>query len=193
MKRTWLLALTALVAILGIGGAAVTMALFTAQAGPGNNEITAGTLQITADRDNGDMVPGPMFYIGPGGGLYPTGYWAPGDTQHRVLQVENTGSLDAYLKHLRASLDSGSRALADELQVKVTGDVAGNNILAQGTLGQFIDNDQPFIGGDIPAAVGDVVDLHFFVTLPLGADNSYQGMAAVASFSVYAEQQAHNP
>lgn len=192
MKRIWLLAIAA-VLVLSVAGGAVTLALFSAQAAPSNNQFMAGTLVIEANRDNGDTVPGPMYYIGPGGGLYPTGYWAPGDEHHRVLQVENTGSLDAWLKHVRASLDAGSRYLADKLEVKVTSDPAGMVVLAQGTLGQFIDADQPFMGGPISADVGDVIDLHFWVKLPLNADNSYQSLSAVASFSVYAEQKAHNP
>ena len=192
MKRLVALALSAVVLLTIIGGGA-TFALFTAQTTNTNSQITAGTLAITADRDNGDTVPGPMFYIGPGGGLMATGEWAPGDAYHRVLQVENTGSLAAWLKHVRASLDSGSRALADKLSVKVTTDAAGAQVVAQGTLGQFIDADQAFTGGPISADAGDVIDLHFWVMLPLNADNSYQGLSAVASFTVYAEQKAHNP
>lgn len=37
------------------------------------------------------------------------------------------------------------------------------------------------------------IDLHFWVGLPLDADNSYQNLSAVASFAVFAEQKAHNP
>jgi len=192
MKRLWPVALMALLLLAGIGGG-TTLALFTAQGASSSNQITAGTLQIAADRDNGDSVPGPMFYIGSGSGLQPTGLWAPGDEFRRVLQVENTGTLDAWLKQVRASLDSGSRALADKVAVKVTTDPAGSQVVAQGTLGQFIDADQAFLGGPIAAAVGDVIDLHFWVRLPLDADNSYQGLGSVVTFSVYAEQKAHNP
>jgi predicted ribosomally synthesized peptide with SipW-like signal peptide len=192
VKRTWLLAIMAAVLVAAVVSG-VTLALFSASTSPQQSQLTAGTLQITGDRDNGDQVPGPMFYIGPGGGLYETGLWAPGDEFHRVFQIENTGSLDAWLKHVRAALQSGSRPLADKLQVKVTADPGGLNVLAAGTLGQFIDGDMAFAGGPISADVGDVVDLHFWVSLPLNADNTYQNLSCVASFTVYAEQKAHNP
>lgn len=190
MKRFWLLAVAA-IAVVGVIGGGITFALFSASTGASSNQFVSGTLQISADRDNGDTVPGPMFYIGPGGGLYPTGYWAPGDSVDRVLQVENTGSLDAWLKTVRASLDSGSRYLADKLHVDVKLD--DGTVVATGTLGQFIDADQAFIGGPLSADVGDLVDLHFLVSLPRNADNTYQNLTAVASFTVYAEQKAHNP
>lgn len=191
MKRLWL-ALAAALLMVGLGGA-TTLALFTAQAPSVNNQFTAGTLMLTADRDNGDSVPGPMFYIGPGGGLMATGVWAPGDEFHRVLQVENTGTLDAMLKQVRATLESGNRYLADKLSVRVSTDAAGAHVVASGTLGQFLDADQAFTGGPIAADVGDVINLHFWVGLPLGADNSYQNQSSVVSFAVYAEQKAHNP
>jgi predicted ribosomally synthesized peptide with SipW-like signal peptide len=186
------LALAALMACVGTG---VTFAFFSASAGPSNNQITAGTLSLSANRDQGDTVPGPMFYIGPGGGIQPTGPWAPGDTVHRVLQIKNTGSLAGLLKSVRATLEPGSqRYLADKLQVKVTSDSAGNNILLQGTLGQFLDADQVF---PTPITINpfplSLISLHFWVTLPLNADNSYQNTTTVVDFSVYAEQKAHNP
>lgn len=192
MKPLWPLAVGAIVLLTAIGGG-VTLAVFTDKTPSHSNQITAGTLQIQGDRDNGDSVPGPLFYIGPGGGLKATGLWAPGDKYHRVLQVENTGTLDAWLKHVRARLDSGSRPLADKLTVQVTTDPAGANVLATGTLGQFIDADQNFAGGPLPANVGDVINLHFWVAFPLNADNSYQDLSAVVSFAVYAEQKVHNP
>lgn len=191
-KRIFVLVLAALTLVGAVTGG-LTFALFTASTPAAQNDWVAGTLAIESNRDQGDWIPGPMFYIGGAEGIHPTGFWAPGDTHHRVLQVENTGSLDAWLKHMRASLTSGSRDLADQLQVQVTTDPAGTNLVATGTLGQFIDGDQAFAGGSIAAAVGDVIDLHFWVTLPLATGNAYQGLSTEVSFSVYAEQMAHNP
>lgn len=191
MKRMLLAAMAVLMAAVA-AGAGVTYALFTASTGPANNQITAGTLEIESFRDNGDTVPGPMFYIGPGGGLFPTGHWAPGDEVHRVLQVENVGSLDGWLKHVRATLTAGDRSLADQLLVTVSTDPGKTNVIASGTLGDFIDADQTF-AAPISIDVWDLIDLHFFVKLPLSTSNSFQGQSAEVSFTVYAEQKRNNP
>lgn len=193
MKRISILFISIAIVAAMVGGG--TMALFSDAETSNNNEFTAGTLDLTADRVN-DTIPGPMFYTTedegqtPDGlpGLNPTGYWKPGDTHHRALQLENIGSIDGCLKHARASLTSGSRHLADKLQVRITTDADGNEVVASATLGQFIDSDQVFNPGPISIYVGDIVNLHFWVTLPSDADNSYQGENLVAGFSVYAEQ-----
>jgi predicted ribosomally synthesized peptide with SipW-like signal peptide len=183
------LAAAVAVAAVGVG---TTLAVFTAQAGPSGNQVTAGTVQIEATRDNGDTVPGPMFYIGPGGGLYGTGLWAPGDEVERVLDVENVGSLDAWLTGVTAQLEAGDMTLANLLQVKVTTDPAGTNVVASGTLGAFLASMQAFTP-PLSHDVGDVQQLHFFVELPLSAGNSYQGQSVQVGFTVHAEQKAHNP
>lgn len=199
LKRVWLLAAAAcLAAAIGVGGA--TMALFTAGTPNADNQFTAGTVAIDAQRDMGDGVPGPMYYLTTASGgnppnQYPTGYLAPGtggEFLHRVLQVENVGSLDAKLITLRGTLQSGSKYLADKLTLKVTTDPFGANVIASGTVGSFIDADQT-ISPAIELAPGDLANLHFWVEFPLNADNSYQGLTAVVRFTVYAEQLAHNP
>lgn len=200
MKRFWLLVTAAaVVAVMAVGGA--TMALFSAATPAADNQITAGTLALDAQRDQGDGVPGPMYYFDTSGGggtppnQYPTGYLAPGDGGeflHRVLQVENVGSLDAKLTKIRGSLQSGSKYLADKLELKVTTDPFGMDVIATGTVGSFIDADQA-IAPAIEAYVGDVINLHFWVEFPLDADNSYQGLDAVVTFTVYGEQLANNP
>ncbi|MFZ5814774.1 MAG: hypothetical protein ACOY93_05680 [Bacillota bacterium] len=197
MKRIWILAV-AFVVMAAVAGGGMTLALFSAQSATADQEFVAGTLAIEAHRDMGDGIPGPMFYIDAAGGgtdpnQYPTGLWAPGDEHHRILQVENIGSLDAKLTHLRASLQSGSMYLADKLDVTVTLDPAGTQVVAMGKLSDFINADQAFLGGPLPALVGDVINLHFFVSFPLDADNSYQGLSTVVTFTVYAEQLSNNP
>ncbi|HWI64579.1 MAG TPA: SipW-dependent-type signal peptide-containing protein [Symbiobacteriaceae bacterium] len=112
------------VGMMTLGVTAGTFALFSASAGPNNNQFTAGTLTLSAVRDQGDTIPGPMFYTTPDegdtptgvDGLYPTGPWAPGDSRVRVLLVRNTGSLDAWLTSVGADLASGSMYLADKLR-----------------------------------------------------------------------------
>ncbi|MDB4895567.1 MAG: hypothetical protein JWN15_1829, partial [Firmicutes bacterium] len=87
MRKQALLAIGA-AAIMAVGISAGSFALFSAQAGPSQAILTAGTVNLNSWRDQGDTIPGPMFYTtaaegatSPGGvpGLYPTGPWAPGD------------------------------------------------------------------------------------------------------------------
>jgi len=92
------------------GGA--TYALFTDSAQNTNNSFAAGTLDITAKKDD---VPntGPMFYTkSPDKGVVlggmPTGVWAPGDKHTRGLFLENEGSLKAVLKSLSISPTTSS-------------------------------------------------------------------------------------
>jgi predicted ribosomally synthesized peptide with SipW-like signal peptide len=202
--RAKLMLVAALVVVLGVS--AGTLALFSATSGAANNTFTSGTLSINSVRDQGDTVPGPMFYITPasgneggGNGLYPTGYWAPGDTNMRVLVVKNTGSLDAWMTGVRASMHAGSsRHLADKLQVKVTTDSAGTAVIASGTMGNFLDADQIFpsklsLNAAHPPLPAISKPLYFWVTLPLDADNSYQNETLVVDFTVYAVQKKNNP
>lgn len=112
------------VGMMTLGVTAGTFALFSASAGPNNNQFTAGTLTLDAYRDQGDTIPGPMFYTTPDegdtptgvDGLFPTGPWAPGDSKVRVLMLKNTGSLDAWLTSVGADLASGSMYLANKLR-----------------------------------------------------------------------------
>ena len=128
MKRIWILAV-AFVVMAAVAGGGMTLALFSDQSAVSDAQFVSGTLEIEANRDMGDGIPGPMYYITAAGGgtdpnQYPTGLWAPGDEHHRILQVENVGSLDAKLTHLRASLQSGSTYLAEKLNVVVATDPA---------------------------------------------------------------------
>lgn len=199
MKRIWLMALS-IVLIAALAGGGATLALYSATTNNQSSGFTAGTLQIDGQRDQGDSIPGPLFYVneaqgqvqGAFGAFLPTGDWAPGDTNHRVLQVENTGSLDGWLKSVRASLTTGHRTLADKLEVRITTDPDGNIIVASGTLGQFIDNTVNF-ASPISIDVSDVIDLHFWVTLPSDTNDTFQGQSLVAAFTVYADQKRNNP
>ncbi|PLT35578.1 hypothetical protein [Bacillus sp. V5-8f] len=101
---------------LSVGGA--TFALFTSSATNDGNSATAGTVNINVMRDNGDPVPGPMFYPD---SLDPLAYhpydaqdkkpsgesiggWAPGDTVVRDMFLGNSGSLTARLVGIRAKM-----------------------------------------------------------------------------------------
>jgi hypothetical protein len=140
MRRNMVLLLGAVLAALAIGVGA-TYALFSASIGPQEATFTAGTVRLDGYRA-GDIVDGPMFYItaeeganeaGVPGAL-PTGFWAPGDTVVRGLQVQNTGSLDAKLMTISAVI-TGDQALAEVLQVRIC-DVAdcSQSVFYEGTL-----------------------------------------------------------
>jgi predicted ribosomally synthesized peptide with SipW-like signal peptide len=195
--KLWLILSAVSVIVLGtLGG---TFALFSANASS-NNIFTSGTLTLTSYRDQGDTIPGPMFYTTPAegstgtqDGLLPTGYWAPGDTNHRVLIVKDTGSLDAWLTSVGASLDSGSMHLANALTYKVTTDAAGTSIIASGNLGALIAGPDATFTPKVSALVNIPKQLHFWVTLPLSADNSYQGETLRVTFHVNAVQKKNNP
>lgn len=100
---------------LAVGG--TTYAIFTSSASNSGNTITAGTINLDAKRDNGDYVPGPMFYpdaLDPDGNhpydvsqIAPSGEalggWAPGDKVTRTMILTNTGSLDAMVTGIKAT------------------------------------------------------------------------------------------
>lgn len=103
---------------LGAGIAGSTFALFSGSASNTGNSFTAGTLTMDVRRDNGDPVPGPMFYPD---SLDPLAYhpydqvdtapsgesiggWAPGDVVVRDMYLINTGTLTAKLTGIRAKV-----------------------------------------------------------------------------------------
>jgi spore coat-associated protein N len=103
-KKVALYAASSLLATsLVVGGA--SFALFKSSATNGPNLGTAGTVEITAKRND---VPnnGPMFYTesvaGAVGGM-PTGLWAPGDAHTRGLFLKNEGTLEAKLATITAT------------------------------------------------------------------------------------------
>lgn len=204
--KLWLSVGVAVMMALGIAGG--TLALFSDATASQDSTYTAGTLSLNSWRDQGDTVPGPMFYTTPsegattGGldGLLPTGYWAPGDTHMRVLLVRNTGSLDAWLVGVGADMAPGSsQYLAEKLTYKITTDGAGTNIVASGVLHDLITTDQLFPSKiahnatTLPVHMRPPKPFYFFVTLPLDADNSYQNLTLRVDFTVHAEQKANNP
>lgn len=199
MRRIWLMAM-AVVVIAALVGGLGTMALFSTSADV-SSTFTAGTVMLDGDRDEGDTVPGPMFYTTPEEGmttdgsdlegLRPTGYWAPGDTNTRVFQIENIGSLDAKLKSISATVQNDPNGLAPLLDVVVSTDPAGTQVVASGKLDTFAAG-KAFTSGPIELAVGDIANLWIAVSLPITTGDAYQAASFNAEFSVYAEQSANN-
>lgn len=218
--KLFLLVLTvALVAALA-GGA--TLALFTDTAANAGNAFTAGTVDIQADRDLGDPIPGPMFYTTiaegtavPGQGPYllnPTGVWWPGRTEARNLDVRNLGSLQVRLDRVSAEITSINGAppapedplaayFAGNMNVKIY--VAGqfvngqpSKVLYNGSLATLISGPQACVHKPLIAPFTGLwppmVQLVYEVTMDLDAGNDLQGIVPVVSFSVFAEQTKNN-
>lgn len=212
IKSKFYLAL-ALVIVMSLLAGGTTLALFTAQTPvlAEDNILTAGTLSLTSERDQGDRVPGPMFYVTPAQGAtpppnslpgtLPTGIWAPGDFHTRTLTVFNptsSSTMDAWLDSVQASVESGNSAMADKLWVEIyTPD--SNNVfvkVAEGWLTQFLAgpvNMRFTDGSRLPCYLSGNRQLQFKVTFDRSAGNDLQGQTLVVSFSVNGVQMVHNP
>lgn len=147
------LASTALGAAL-IGGG--TFALFTSEATNAGNTFTAGTLTIA------DVTGGAAFATSVN-----LANLAPGDHDSKTLTIENTGSLDAWVK-----IDS----------VTKTGDLFG------GATPVDITYDQGAVL--VPAHTSKAFNVGY--SFPLEADNSYQGDTGSVTFNVKAVQARNN-
>jgi predicted ribosomally synthesized peptide with SipW-like signal peptide len=217
-----------------VGG--TTYAIFTDSATNTSNTFTTGTINIEQKRDQGDSTPGPMFYTSisdtnttdPGkyaydvpksNNLYPyggeaIGGWAPGDTIERTLIVESTGSLEARLSSLSASVVSSYDIMDGSTLVRtitgVTSSSTGADLLAYN---EFMDNltvvitapgDVILYNGTISALLngyslpstllyplgrnGSETALEFTVSLHKDTDNDIQGKNIIFDFTVNAEQ-----
>lgn len=212
MKSKVLLSLIAGATASAIGMGA-TWALFSDSVGIEDGDFTAGTLCLTSDRNDGDPVPGPMFYITPSQGqtpsgtlgTLPTGLWAPGDTNTRTLTVSNPtscSSMNAWLTSVRANLSPDFvdqyAPLADKLQVVVKTPKGGgpDEIVATAPLSTFLAGPvaiQYPDGSKIPVHLSSNRHMKFEVHFDLNADNSYQDKTLVVDFTVNAEQMPNNP
>ncbi|MFZ5649993.1 MAG: hypothetical protein ACOY4I_03945 [Bacillota bacterium] len=215
MFRSKLYMALALVVIMSLLAGGSTLALFSAQSQLlDNNIMTSARLVITSDRDDGDTIPGPMFYVnqqqgesqGGAPAQYPTGLWAPGDSQVRNLIVRNMRSdgstLNAWLKRVTVTLNQGSDIdLADKLYVVITTSKPpyppqNDFVIARGTLREFMAGKELLYEVDnskVPQVLDSIRYLKFTVTFDRDAGNAYQGKNLVANFAVTAEQMIHNP
>jgi predicted ribosomally synthesized peptide with SipW-like signal peptide len=205
-KNLWLAMGTGLLAtVVGIGS---TLALFSDTEGE-DVTWTAGRLCLNVNRNDGDPIPGPMFYITPaqgatpGGvpGTFPTGLWAPGDTHQRTMTVENPAScssMNAWLDSVRATMHPGGYApMADKLLVTITTPKSGvETTVAQAPLSAFLAGPVPLQypdGSKVPLYLTSNRHLKFNVHFDIGADNSYQDKTLVVDFAVHATQMKNNP
>lgn len=212
MNKRILMALssTAAVAALSVG---TTLALFS-DSESGSGEFVAGNVCITAERNDGDTVPGPMFYIKneedgatPDGlsGIHETGLWAPGDSHTRTLTVNNPrecSTMDVYLTEVSARLTEGITdqyvEMADVLHVVVTARRDGVDIpVASGKLSDFLTKPvlmaYPPDGDKVLLKLTGNMHMTFTVTFDPNAGNDYQDKTLVVDFIVHAEQVKNNP
>lgn len=196
-----------------VGGA--TFALFTSNA-QNTSEGKAGTIVLTQERDQGDSIPGPMFYSAESDptGLFPydttknvpdappgaeaLGGWAPGDKATRAMNLYNKGSLDARVKKLKATINPlgiTSGVAYDQFIQKMNIKVmypAQSKTLYDGPLAGLLNGYvtiPSFIIAKNPSAAANIT---FEASLDLSADNSIQGKSFVFDFTFYAEQKRNN-
>jgi len=209
VKKQLILASSAVLAVaLGVG---TTLALFSDSTSSTNN-FTAGTLCITSERNDGDPVPGPMFYVTPAQGAtpppvsvpgtLPTGLWAPGDEHTRTLTVHNPNScstMSAWLTTIEASMHPGGYLpMANKLWVEIwTPQGGGPDVkVGEGWLSTFLAGPVPILYPDttqIPLFLSSNRHMKFKVRFDISADNSYQGQSLVIDFKVNSVQMPNNP
>lgn len=196
-----------------IGGS--TYAWFTDSDAITGNTFSTGTVVMTTIRDNGEYVPGPLFYTtaeegkvlsGPSTGelgLYPTGLWMPGMSATRNLTVTSSGSLAARVCRIGATLTGDTAFMANQdardefainLRVKVTSTSGGNQTLLDRPLAELLaDGGAACDVKKIIGANGSSQNIDFTCSLSTNAGNSLQGQKPVVSFYLIAEQVANNP
>ncbi len=211
----------AMLSTLGIvGGVGFgTYAMFTTATASDSNTITAGYIQLKAARDDGDTVPGPMFYTSTepqvsntvAQGAYPydqpgnpgstaVGGLAPGDSVTRALDLYNNGNISANVTHLQATVNTSYPGIPgtpayDEFIQKMNVQVVYNGLssvsLYDGPLSGLL-NGWVAIPLVYMSANSAAANISFKVTLDRSADNLVMGKTFVFDFSFLAEQASHN-
>lgn len=178
MKRIALSLMTiAMVAITAVGA---TGAVFTDQASQVGNTFSTGTLEI---RINGQVSkPGFVFNNA-----------APGDSKSGQFGVNNYGApwfagpstLAAKKLTISANQTGGSTYLYDKLHVTVMANRGWPTWMPvyDGPLSGLVDADL-LDGRWSELAAGNSEDVSYVVTLPVDADNSYQGLSTTFDFVV---------
>ncbi|WP_088553414.1 TasA family protein [Calderihabitans maritimus] len=194
------------VAMISLLAGRATFAIFSDSAS-NDSTFSAGTVSINANRNDGDPVPGPMFYVtseqgrtydGRFPGINTTDVWAPGDYHSRTLNVTNDGSLAVKITQLGATVRgiNDPTVLAEFLNkmlVTVVQTTNQNNptVLFTGTLGELV-NGPVEVLNQVNISPTATQDLTYTVTMDITAGNLLQGVEALVDFSVYVEQLRNN-
>lgn len=167
-KLMMIIALAA-AALLATGAAATAWALFTSQATVSGQNVTTGTLSISAETAS---TSSPISATG----------MLPGDSASTNIALENTGSSGLYYSIQLPLDDSSTLALADAIQATVTvGSLTETRSLSAWQTGSL------HIGTAL--ATGSSADVTVTISLPTGADNSLQGTSAAFNVQIDAIQE----
>lgn len=161
------------VAALAFGGASITGALFTSQATVSGQSAATATVELTAATASASTPIAATDML-------------PGDSVSTTIELDNTGTESLYYTVRIVPTAAGDALLEDELDVTVQVGAASltRTLTAWG-------------GGALqigPALAADATDtVTVTLTLPLGADDAVQGMAAGFSVQFDAIQQRNVP
>lgn len=164
MFKKLALSLAAIAAVSSLIGMS-TFALFSAQASNQNNTFSSGTVTLGS----------------PSGCTNNFVNMAPGDTGAISCAISYTGSLDAWLG-VDLSTSGDLFGGATPLQISNITDSKYNNSYAQTGVNQLVGS----------VSNGDSVTLTADYTLPLLANNDYQGKQGTFGITFHAVQKAHN-
>ena len=171
------------VAAIGVGGGALSLALFNHTV-PLAEPFAAGTIVLD---------------VTPTGTLVTLGAMVPGDQVDGVLTVLNDGTDDLRYAMTGATTDDDGRHLADVLQLDVerrTGcagavlEVLYSGPIADAAFGDPTPGSQ---AGDRQLLSGGAESICFRVTLPTDTDILYESASTTATLTFWAEQTAGNP
>lgn len=140
--------------------AAGSFALFTSSATNSGNTFSAGTLAVS-DITSGTLSSQEINAAN----------LAPGDTKQMVMTVQNTGSLDEWVK-----IDSAA----------TTSSETGALFAGTSPLTLTLDSNV------VKLTPGATQNFNVTYSLPIGADNSYQGASGTFSVKVDAVQARNN-
>lgn len=184
-RRGRIRAVLALGTVLSLGTLA-TMAAFSDEATV-TATLTAGTLDITVDGEEGQPVPYALAISG-------SGAMVPGDTLHVPLEIANVGTVDADLAmSVEVEGDGSSPNATDDLRLVIahtTGDDCDATVVTADASPYSADGPlaaAAFSGVELDG--GDAIDLCLAITLPSSVTGTGGGSSDV-ELTFLAEQAA---
>jgi len=192
-----------------------TIAGFTSQASNINNTVATGKIYLSADRDDTDPAPGPLFYFdnetdGAAQDGYSTpgtkedGYWYPGKQSGiKVLDVYNGSTLQPSIPIKLIGLDAvvedptpengvDDTILKNAIYIKVWGPLDPVGVYRwQGYLSDLTNGNVHQFATPFAMSRIHKQTLNFQASMPTdppGDDNDYQGKNIKVQFRVYATQ-----
>jgi predicted ribosomally synthesized peptide with SipW-like signal peptide len=180
-RRTGIVVLLAVSALLTLGAGASTLALFTDSQGS-SASFSSGTI---------DLVASPAT-------VFSASAIFPGDTGSQTVTVTNNGTGQMRYAMSTSASNADGLGLASQLTLAVTAGAcpgSGSPLYGAAALGSaaFGSAAQGAQAGDRTLAAGAAESLCFAWSLPSSTANAFQGAATTATFTFAAEQTASNP